>query len=41
LAGRQLLICKYGAGAELQAARMQDLMLNRTDDEGGVYGGCR
>jgi hypothetical protein len=31
-----LLIRKHGANAELEAARMQDLMLDRGDDEGRV-----
>jgi hypothetical protein len=31
-----LLIRKHGADAELEAARLQDLMLDRGDDEGGV-----
>ncbi len=30
----QLLIRKHGANAELEAARLQDLMLDRGDDEG-------
>jgi hypothetical protein len=32
--GANLLIRKHGADAELEAARLQDLMLDRGDDEG-------
>jgi hypothetical protein len=31
-----LLIRGHGAGADLEAARLQDLMFDRTDDEGRV-----
>jgi len=31
-----LLIREHGMGAELEAARLQDLMLDRGDDEGGL-----
>ena len=34
-----LLIGQHGADAELEAARLQDLMLDRSDDEGGLCGG--
>ena len=31
-----LLICQHGAGAELEAPKRADLMLDRGDDEGGL-----